>query len=764
MRLPGAILILMAGMAAAYAQTPFDMSPERPPEATVPRPVAPPQSSTPQPPATGAVRRYLLPQDPMVFEGEVGARSWAVHLTDAEAASPATLHLAYQNAIVVAPEASRLIVSINGTAVIDESISSSQAMKKLTAELPPQTLRPGRNDVSVRVHQRHRTDCTVESTYELWTELDAPDTFVEFAGGEARRLGGFQDLRAIGGDPSGKAIVTIVAPALDRTDMRAHLMTLAQSVGLYLNLPDVDFIISDKIPDDDRSTLRILAGTLEELHPLGGQLLAGSDQGPTAAFMEVPAGQPPTLVVTGRSVAEWSAAVEQLRAPVDRPAGMLRQAIVTHSWRTPDAPMMSRGGRIPFSQLGVRSEQFSGRRYHTSFQFGIPSDFYASSYGQAQILLDAAYARSVLPGSMINIHVNGNIAATVPITSGRGAILNKYPVKVTMRHFRPGLNEITIDVELRTEQDSVCLPGAADGNSPRFALFGTSEFVVPDFARIAQRPNLSAVAGTGFPYNLSPEPVALVTERSDMDTLAATADLLSRMALSAGRPIPVTFTTTADGARAGNALFVGPLGSVSPTVLAQVGVDPDRSRAAWSPDASQPEDDAVNVDNWRRQVQDSWLHAVLSDFQNWMSDTFNITIDMLRFAPSRTQAFVPAGSVALMVAQGENPARNGVWTVVTAPDAATLRHGVSGLSQQANWSRLSGAITTLGRDRATMESLPVSTFSFSQTQPMSFSNYRLIIANWLSSNILSYSLVLVVACVLLGFFTSIFLSGLGRKR
>ena len=41
-------------------------------------------------------------------------RSWAIYLTPEQAASPASLSLGYQSSIFVAPEASRLRVSING--------------------------------------------------------------------------------------------------------------------------------------------------------------------------------------------------------------------------------------------------------------------------------------------------------------------------------------------------------------------------------------------------------------------------------------------------------------------------------------------------------------------------------------------------------------------------------------------------------------------------------------------------------------------------
>ena len=74
---------------------------------------------------------------------------------------------------------------------------------------------------------------------------------------------------------------------------------------------------------------------------------------------------------------------------------------------------------------------------------------------------------------------------------------------------------------------------------PRFVLFDTSQFTVPTFARIARQPDLSEMSGTGFPYNRSQHPVALIIERGQSGALSAAATLLGRMSVAAGRTIPV---------------------------------------------------------------------------------------------------------------------------------------------------------------------------------------------------------------------------------
>ena len=207
--------------------------------------------------------------------------------------------------------------------------------------------------------------------------------------------------------------------------------------------------------------------------------------------------------------------------------------------------------------LVLQTRNFNGRRLRTEFAIGVPSDFYANEYGKATILLDAAYSEDVLPGSQINIYVNDNIAATLPITTRGGEILRHFPIGFTMRHFRPGANLITLEAVLNTRSDTVCAPGTGAIAPTRFALFDTSEFVMPDFARIGTMPNLAGLSGTSFPYGRSDKPLPVIINNGGEKTYSAAATLLARMSVAAGRPLEVDPRATANSTVNSNALFMG---------------------------------------------------------------------------------------------------------------------------------------------------------------------------------------------------------------
>jgi hypothetical protein len=483
-----------------------------------------------------------------------------------------------------------------------------------------------------------------------------------------------------------------------------------------------------------------------------------------------------------------SQAADSIVSLADDPLADQRLSIATSHWFAPNAPMARGAARYKLSELGARTQEFSGRRFKTEFMVGLPSDFYASAYGEATLLLDAAYSGEVLPGSHLDVFVNDQITATAPITTSGGEILRHLPIRMLMTHFKPGPNLIRFEAQLNTAADQLCRTGGAANLSDRFAIFDTSEFVTPDFARIARRPDLAALMGSGFPYSRAANPTALVMNEADSDTVSAAATLLARMAVAGGRTIALDLASpTAIGER--NAIFIASADQTPSEVLAQLGIDQSLSTAWKAPsddlgvetadvsvDGSSPSvsanaefpapdelDTQATFRRWRNALSDGggWRGNV-SAFQDWLQRTFQFSAASLRFLPSADVAFdAPRGSTVLL-AQGENPSGNGAWTLLTAPTSKLLRQGAEALTAQKQWSQLSGHLVSYNGKTGALTTQPVTTFSFLVTEPLSLSNLRLIIANWLSDNILTYSVLLLFACVLLGLVTARFLSRIGR--
>lgn len=823
-------LILLFGAAAAQAQTtPFDMSGERPkgepptvpqiiaPQTTMPQaappvtsapPVAAPQTITPQtvapqvsaPPTTTpplvtpqaatpqttvpqtgtpaapaqapatvaatGLRRYVVPFAKLRLEGEADRKSWSIYLTPEQAAAPAKFSFAYQNAVVVAPEASQLTVLINDRVVHQQQIGSSDNESDVSFDIPRGLLQPGANLLTFEAVQRHRVDCDIPSTYELWSDLDPAKTYLSFAGREAEKLSTTDAIRAIGVDDVGKTRFNLVVPALSQPGTTKPILRLAQGLALLSGMPNETFSFgTDRLPPAGPGKMTVVVGTPAELQPVFA-VPSSAQNGALATFATDPRSGQQLLLVSGPSWQAISSAIDMVVSPTDRDPDSRRDLLVTQRWSAPDAPLIYSGTSLSFEQLGVKTTEFSGRHFHTSFNVAIPSDFYANAYGEATILLDAAYAEDVRPGSHIDVYVNGSIATTKPITATGGGIFRQLPIRITMRHFKPGLNTVTLEAMLMADEDTACAPAATSNTTPRFALFDTSQFRVPDFARVAQRPNLAAFAGTGYPYNRDAEPTALFIDRADADTLSATATLLGQMALVAGHPIALEPTASPSTVGTRNALFIGSVSQLPSTILTQMNIAAS-SQVAWRPPApgqgGTPEP-SVTIADWRSRISGGLLQGQMERFQQWMHRNFDITLSSLRFIPSSEQVFTPSNTNTFLIAQEANPTNDATWTVVTAPSSGDLRTGVEAMTAQSTWSQIGGRITVYSGKTGKIDTVPVSRFTFVMSQPWSLTNYRLIAANWLSSNILSYALLFVAGSFLFGISTASVLSKIGRRE
>lgn len=738
---------------------------------TAPAPADPTRAapaSAPQPSAAARASRrfYIVPSDRLSLAGEWAGRDWTIYLTPEQAEAASKLNFGYRNSIFVAPESSTLSVYVNDTLIGEGPIQSPGGVADRSIELPYGLMRPGTNKISFRAAQRHRTDCTVQSTYELWSDIVPERTFLDFDTAKMTAPPTLDDVRAVGVDERGQTRFRIVVPKLEQPATTTPLLRLSQALGMLAAMPNQVFEFSTTLPTQaSAGEMTVVVGTAAELEGFLPQLPDGARSGGIAAFVENPAGATPLLVLTGPSWQAVETVVENILAPVDRPQNVSRTVLTTQRWTGMNTPLLTGSARLPFSALGLKSAEFSGRRFRTGFHIGIPSDFFGDAYGEARIMLDAAYSREVLPGSHIDVYVNGSIASTLPISNAGGDVLRHLPIRFTMRHFRPGANLIEIEAVLQTRADQVCAPGTTASNEPRFALFDTSEFRVGDFARIAQLPNLGAVAGTGFPYGLGGENVDLIVDRVDSQTLSATATLLSQLAVMAARPIKTVPKASAAATSEGNAIFVGPISQIPLLALAQTHLSEETPKIWGTSAQNTPDNQNDNMlDAWRDKTSSASWRTPLIGLSDWLDRNFDISLGSLRFAPGDETVFVPPDTANVVLAQGIGPSGAGAWLLLTAPTPDKLQQGTAALTRHSNWERLSGSLTQYGVGDPPMESRDATQVTFMSTQPFSITNYRLIAANWLSTNILSYAVLLVCFSVLLGLATSAVLRRFGKDR
>jgi len=734
---------LVTTMTAVLAQpAPFDMTPEDglvTPTAP-PMPDEVPAAAQPEVVAPPTFVRNILPQANLRLVGEEAKSAVVVYLTEAQAAAPVSLNFSLLNALVVAPEISILRVRINQTEITSMPIASSAARTPSVIDIPAGVLKAGANTIEFRASQRHRTDCTVESTYQLWTEIDGPSAQLVFGGQGLERIGQLGEIGAVGVDAAGKTALRIIAPGLSDATAQSVALRVAQEVGLALRAPSLSISIVDA-PSEALETgvLDVAIMPAADLPPAFEAARAQASAGPLAAMILLPSGAN-TLVISGPT---WEA--------VDRAGeAMLAAAPVTPERPRVDLayplPMMDEGETASLASLGVDRLQFNGRRFTTAVTFELPSDFYAYRYGELELVLDAAYSSDVLPGSEIDIYTNDQIASATPLLRTDGGTLKDTRIRIPMTNLRPGRNEAVLAVNLLTRSDAACNPGWTGAAPTRFVLSSNSYIHLPDYARATTVPDLQVLTGSAWPYAEGQAvPVAL---GQGADSLVAAMTLGARIAAASGKVIDFNVVPQADLPPDGDVMMVMPTGAFSPLNLGRTGV-------TGATASSQGNDDALLDQFGNTQGQ-----GPFSGIGDWLQTTMGLDGADLKLIPGADAPYDPAAG-AVVISQVQQP-EGGIWTILTAASGPTLVAGTERLMETMRWRQIGGRVSALAPNADNVTTVAANTVSIITPQPLSPINLRRVAANWFSGNVLYFALAVILAAVALMLLTSRMLTKVGR--
>lgn len=796
---------------------PFQMrsgEPAAPP--TQPAQPAPPAAAAPAPPPAAAggsvaVDRPILSAPDISLSGENASVTDTVYLSAAEAARPATLSVGLLSAVVVMPEASRLTVTVNGEPVMAEPITSAGRVRRYQTRLPMGVLRAGPNRVRIAVEQRHRVDCSVAATFELWSLLQPATTGFSFEGGPVA-LSGLADLPAVGVSDTGSTSLVLLGPFQEgpfgaRFASVAAVTSAAAVLGRFGH-PVVEPGAGDRPGRRSPGRLAVVVGTAIAILPFTTVGAVEAERGPTVAFASDPATGVPTLVVSGPSPADVQTAIERLRATA---ADAIYPGEGPGHWRFPEVVEFDGGEARSFAELGLRTQEVSGRRFAESFSFLLPADFYGASSGTARFRLDAAFTEEVGPGSVINIRVNGQVALSLRLATTRGGLFDKRRINVPMQFFRPGYNRIELETVLVTQSDLECPPGMSGTGEDRFVLFDSSVFEVPEFARFGSWPNLAAFSADAFPYGISRDRPLAVYLGGSAAAAPSAATLLARLSVDTGKPLLAEVVPDEAGLAGRPALIVATAAEVPPSVVTATGLSlaieawrtavvrtPSQSQTApaasgafadamrrleqlqpASPtagpagppiDIGNPERTRALYDQWRRQVGDDATSDVLQWIRQWLNEATAVFGSVGRGGgPVRLS---PRSSLALAQAPASPPtwrsffwadAAPAPWTLLTGANDAALATATAVVTAPTTWLRLAGATAIYDEATGAVATYPPAAVVDMATQPFSLANVRLVSANWFSINIAVYVWVVAVMILCVGVTSWMFLRRLGRK-
>jgi cellulose synthase operon protein B len=689
-----------------------------------------------------ALRRLPAVTAPLRLWGENGEITWAFFVTEAEARTGGRFQVGYRAAISVLPEASTLTLQLNGTPLGATAIDGARGLRTVNFEVPPGAFAPGYNAVRVATQQRHRVDCSVGATYELWTQIDPESTgFVSTASG----LGVPADLAAASVAIDGAVPIRLLQ-AGDRLTERdvERLLGAVQDVVLAGRFaqPAVDF--GPNAGAGDGLALAVgPADHLAKVLDLGG---IGPIAGPRLAVLAGSPERRPVLVATGASEADVAQSLDQLtRLHADIPRGTQAglRALADAGGRH-----VAGGETVTLADLGHVDLHVGARTHRITVDLALPHDVMAADYDHLTLDLDGSYPAGLASGAQISVEINGSSAGSTPLARSGGERFRGRALFLPLRLLRPGLNRIVITAELPREDDQACPADTVTGPE-RLELLASTRLTIPALARIARQPDLTGTLGAGFPYAQGPRRPMLSVPAPDRESMAAAATLVARLGYAAGRAIPFGFA-------AGRAVGAGPTLVVAPARLLDLatvqaaGLDPQAVRDAWTGRETLAATPNTSPATRRRALQRDAIAAC-------------------RAAQAPVGAAIPAetgpnlgGASAVLTQAVTGPASDDLITLVTAPSAAALREAVDCLVHPRVWHQPQGAQAVLSASDGSVASRPGDATRYVATAAPSFMNLRRITAGWLSLHAGFYGAFALLLAALLAGSTQLLVRNLGR--
>ncbi|WP_237154449.1 cellulose biosynthesis cyclic di-GMP-binding regulatory protein BcsB [Oryzibacter oryziterrae] len=701
-----------------------------------------------EPPAQ-PLRHLPAPRGGWTFNGEESSLRFPLYL-DAEAtARSGELILALQSAVSVMPETSTLVAAINGKTIGRVGLGNAEASGTTSIAIPPSLMKAGWNEITLTASQRHRVDCSLNGTYELWSRIDPARSGLSLAQVSTASL---KSIATLSADASGGLPLRLrVLPTSD-AELTAALQTAAVAARMAgASIPKVDVAATP----GTGAGLDIALGTQAELAAVGIPAATATAALTEPQLLGPTAGGRPTLVVALESpkAAPRIGHLMDVADDVGRPSvDTLR---IGHERRT-----------LQLADFGLPSESFSGRLWQNTLHVTLPSDALTADYDSVTIKLSTGYAGNLDRDNSLSLFVDGHLAAALPFGKPDGDVIDGRRIEVPLSAFHAGDNEVQLIAKVTSADDLACDPHAQLADNARFLILNSTSLTIPTLARAASLPDLGATLAAGSTGPDATAPVRLALAGSDPATIGAAATLYAKMAVAADALPALAATLSVPRDRKDALVIVGAADSLPRDLrdtsgvdlaalttggpaLASVGASGNADTLFTGSIANSAGNNDPLIAEWKKRVGSD--HSRWTDLNGLLGGLFQSASQTLGFSEKQRPA-APIGS-SLAVVQSLPAGSDAPITLVTAPTAALLADGVTTLVDRANWQRLTGEGTYFNAESQTWQVQQATAPRIVSTGDMSLGNLRLTLAAWFASNATIYAGLMVLAALAFGLTT-----------
>lgn len=691
---------------------------------------------------------FEQPRSALTLEGEDDVVDLSFVVDKATLAGGGDLVIAYRNAVSVMPEASMLSVTVNGAAAGEFAIRSPSGLTTQKLAISPAWLRDGVNEVRLRAVQRHRVDCSMEATYELWTEIDQQAS--GFRPNSAARPAGFARLRGIGRNADHLTDMRLVLPNNAGVEALNMAAPLVQTMALALNRDDISVSVADT--EGTGPGLDLVVVTDETRVP--------PDTGANAAPYGLSVGSatdPRRARVTLHTASRQDIPAALLAAI----QGPLRDLVDTGIAAPKKGEIRAEAAAVyTLADAGYTAAPFSGRLFRSGFEMVMPADFYPAEYATMDLMLHAATSPGLKPTSQLLVRINGHIVKSLPMRDTGGQVFSGQRLELPLRAFRPGRNQVELLAELERDSDDSCVFAQRNETTPRFILLENTEIRVPRLARVARLPELATMAGSAYPY-AAKAGVDVHALKADAYSVSAALTVVARMTLAAREPLPVrlAFGPPAAGLR-GNALVIAPqraveeLARLGPTAFPEIPeriefasgfgfADPIQTSSVHLPGAALPiamtTDPMALLDAFRQTTRNQGgTSRVVESLGETLNDGFRSFRYWLNYERPSDLAPLVEPRRRAMLSQQANVSGEGVVTWLTADTSLDMLDVSMMLADPAIWNRIEGENVVFDLDQRTIRTVRPESYFAHEVTDYGPANLRRVAAAWFSDHFRVY--------------------------